>query len=102
MKKVYKKGYLIILENKGVHIVKNVKSKKCVVLKSFKAAKTLINLEVKNKLPKNPYFAQKIIKVTLNQEYIKNLKDMIETKVTFKDFEEMVKRNKGIDIKRCQ
>lgn len=101
MKKVYKKGYLIVLKFADRYIVKNVKNKKCVLFRSIKTANTLIDLEIRKKLPKNPYFAEKIAKVTGDNDYRKKLLDFKESRVTFKEFESMVKRNKGIHVERC-
>lgn len=67
-------------------------------VKSFKIGRTLIDLAIKKKLPKNPYLALSLMRISNDEEYIKKLKELKESIMTHKDFKELMESRSEIDV----
>lgn len=101
--KYKKKGFVIFPEGKDF-IVYNTKKKFAeghTHARSFKISRTLIDLALKKKLPKNPYLATSLIRISNDEEYIQKLKELKETIMTHKDFERMLTERSEIDTSKC-
>ncbi len=83
--KIYEKKEYIIIKSGTGYIVYNTNKKfeqGHTHLKSYNAAKTAIDLAIKNKIPRSysMYFLESLIRISDNLEYMENIDKLIEVR----------------------
>ncbi|OAA93023.1 hypothetical protein [Clostridium coskatii] len=78
MNRIYKKNEYIIIPVYSEYLIINtnkVFKEGCIHVKNMGIARMLIDLCLEKKLPKNPHFAENLIRISIDKEYIKKLQD---------------------------
>lgn len=99
MNQIYKKeNYIVIpVENNFIVINKNKVFKDGHThVKSIGIARLLIDLAIANELPQNPYFVDNLIRISVDKNYIKELKEFKE------DVEEINYKRMMEDVPVCR
>lgn len=76
MNQIYKKNEYIIMPVCSTYLIINtnkVFKEGHTHIKNIGVARMLIDLAINKELPRNPYFVDNLIRISLNQEYIKRL-----------------------------
>lgn len=104
MNQIYKKNEYIIIQVSSNYLVINtnkVFKEGHTHIKRFDIAKLFIDLAINKELPRNPYFVDNLIRISLDQEYIKKLQAFKSNEYIGKnDYRELMKahsyrRHKG-------
>ncbi|WP_183128074.1 hypothetical protein [Clostridium autoethanogenum] len=104
MTQIYKKENFIVIPVCNEYLVINtdkVFKKGHAHARDIKVARLLIDLSLEKRLPKNPYFADNLIRISLDEKYIKRLQAFKSDEYIGKnDYRELMKahsyrRHKG-------
>lgn len=94
MNQLYKKNEYIVIPVEDNYIVINKKKifeEGHTHIREMKIARLLIDLAIDKKLPRNPAFADRLIRITEDEEYINRLKKFREeTYMKHSDFKKMM------------
>lgn len=95
MNQVYKKeSYIVIPVGNNFIIINTNKVFKDghTHVKSIGIARLLIDLAIAKELPKNPYFSDNLIRISIDKNYIRELKEFKED-MSIEEFEKLMKCN---------
>lgn len=101
MNQIYKKNEYIIIPVCNNYLIININKifkEGHTHVKSIGIARMLIDLCLDKRLPKNPYFAGNLIRISMDKEYIKKLQDFkIKECINYKELMDAhsYKRHKG-------
>lgn len=104
MNQKYSKRGFVIFQECNEFIVSNTKKDfkdGHAHVKSFEFGRTLIDWAIKKKLPRNPYLAESLIRISNDKECIEKLQELKESILTHKDFEKLISERSEIDVSKC-
>lgn len=93
MNQIYKKNEYIVIPVSNSYIVINtnkVFKDGHTHVKNIGIARLLIDLAISKELPKNPYFTDNLIRLSIDKSYIKELKEFKED-MSIEEFEKLMK-----------
>ncbi|MFL0196989.1 hypothetical protein ACJDU8_15690 [Clostridium sp. WILCCON 0269] len=101
MNQIYKKENFIVIPVCKDFLVVNINKvfkEGHAHVKSIEIARLLIDLALEKRLPKNPYFVESLVRISINKDYINDLKKFKEDGLV--DYKELMeassyKRHKG-------